>query len=66
MRLTRLVSVLVVAGMMLGMMVAVGSATSHREAPLIANDPQADNTDLYACVDPTAQPAQHRLPLQPL
>ena len=23
-------------------------ASSHREAPLIANDPLADNTDLYA------------------
>jgi Domain of unknown function (DUF4331) len=27
-------------------------ASSHREAPLIANDPQADNTDLYAFVSP--------------
>ena len=27
------------------------SASSHREAPLIANDPQADNTDLYAFKD---------------
>src|SRR5215831_14574228 len=27
-------------------------ASSHREAPLIANDPQADNTDLYAFRDP--------------
>jgi hypothetical protein len=52
MRLTRLVSVFVVAGMMLGMMVATGGASSHREAPLIANDPQVDNTDLYAWVDP--------------
>jgi len=29
-----------------------GLASSHREAPLIANDPQADNTDLYAFVSP--------------
>ena len=31
-----------------------GSATasSHREAPLIAQDPTADNTDLYAFVSP--------------
>ena len=28
------------------------SASSHREAPLIAADPQADNTDLYAFVSP--------------
>ncbi len=27
------------------------SASSHREAPLIAQDPAADNTDLYAWVD---------------
>lgn len=31
---------------------ASSSASSHREAPLIANDPQADNTDLYAFVAP--------------
>src|SRR5437868_3494828 len=31
------------------------AASSHREAPLIANDPLADNTDLYAfrCPDDT-------------
>ena len=29
-------------------------ASSHREAPLIANDPQADNTDLYAFRSPDA------------
>jgi hypothetical protein len=28
------------------------AASSHREAPLIANDPGADNTDLYAFVSP--------------
>ena len=27
-------------------------ASSHREAPLIANDPLADNTDVYAFVSP--------------
>ncbi|WP_375435465.1 DUF4331 domain-containing protein, partial [uncultured Hymenobacter sp.] len=27
-------------------------ASSHREAPLIADDPVADNTDVYAFVDP--------------
>src|ERR1044071_3069908 len=35
---------------------AVGSgvmmSSSHREAPLIANDPLADNTDLYAFRSP--------------
>lgn len=29
------------------------SASSHREAPFIANDPLADNTDLYAFRSPT-------------
>ncbi|HEX8497202.1 MAG TPA: DUF4331 domain-containing protein [Actinomycetales bacterium] len=29
-----------------------GNASSHREAPLIANDPSADNTDTYAFVSP--------------
>src|SRR4051794_38743038 len=28
------------------------SASSHREAPLISQDPTADNTDLYAFVSP--------------
>ncbi len=28
-------------------------SSSHREAPLIANDPQADNTDVYAFRSPT-------------
>ncbi len=28
------------------------TASSHREAPLISNDPAADNTDLYAFVSP--------------
>jgi hypothetical protein len=29
-----------------------GVASSHREAPLISNDPTADNTDVYAFVSP--------------
>ena len=29
-----------------------GTASSHREAPLISQDPTADNTDLYAFVSP--------------
>ena len=28
------------------------TASSHREAPLIADDPAVDNTDLYAFVSP--------------
>lgn len=31
-----------------------GRASSHREAPLITEDPVADNTDVYAFVDPQA------------
>ncbi|MDF9816212.1 DUF4331 domain-containing protein [Streptomyces sp. SPB162] len=30
----------------------VGQASSHREAPLIAADPQVDNTDVYAFTSP--------------
>lgn len=48
------------AGMLfvLGMIVTAvdfGDASSHREAPLISNDPLADNTDLYVFRDPVAQ-----------
>ena len=31
-----------------------GNASSHREAPLTAADPQIDNTDVYAFVNPNA------------
>lgn len=31
----------------------IATASSHREAPLISNDPLADNTDLYAFKSPT-------------
>ncbi|MFE2913529.1 DUF4331 domain-containing protein [Kitasatospora indigofera] len=33
----------------------VGAASSHREAPLIAADPQVDNTDVYAFTSPDQQ-----------
>ncbi len=33
--------------------IGTAQASSHREAPLIANDPLADNTDLYAFKSPT-------------
>lgn len=33
-------------------LVRPGQASSHREAPLISQDPTADNTDLYAFVSP--------------
>nr|WP_254552801.1 DUF4331 domain-containing protein [Kitasatospora sp. MMS16-BH015] len=35
-----------------GLAPGVSSASSHREAPLIAGDPRADNTDVYAFVSP--------------
>jgi len=42
------------AALVIGMAVSslVASASSHREAPLISNDPLADNTDVYAFVSP--------------
>ena len=33
---------------------ASGTASSHREAPLISQDPLADNTDVYAFVSPAS------------
>lgn len=35
-----------------GIITSVMISSSHREAPLIANDPLADNTDLYAFRSP--------------
>jgi hypothetical protein len=32
--------------LLLGYAIMPGTASSHREAPLISNDPQADNTDV--------------------
>jgi hypothetical protein len=43
-----------VATMVVGTAPSAVSASSHREAPLISNDPAADNTDLYAFVSPDA------------
>lgn len=42
----------VAVGLFAGLGPIAGGASSHREAPLIAADPQADNTDLYAFVSP--------------
>src|SRR5579871_2630591 len=38
---------------------SVALASSHREAPSIALDPAADNTDLWAWVDPTTHATLH-------
>jgi len=52
------VMLLALAAGAVALLVALGpgpraaKASSHREAPLIANDPTADNTDLYAFVSP--------------
>ncbi|MER8187222.1 DUF4331 domain-containing protein [Kitasatospora sp. NPDC094015] len=43
------------SSMLAGPGAGVGSASSHREAPLIAADPQVDNTDVYAFTSPDAQ-----------
>ncbi len=50
-RLTAMISALVLF-VLLGLKYNWLSASSHREAPLIANDPLADNTDLYAFRSP--------------
>jgi hypothetical protein len=41
-----------VAGLVYGLGPIPTGASSHREAPLIAADPQVDNTDVYAFVSP--------------
>lgn len=41
------------AGVLAATSLSVSDASSHREAPLITEDPVADNTDLYAFVDPS-------------
>jgi Domain of unknown function (DUF4331) len=43
---------LVLGATVAGLGPSAGSASSHREAPLIASDPAADNTDVYAFVSP--------------
>ena len=46
------VAVAAVAAMFAGHGPSSASASSHSEAPLISQDPRADNTDLYAFVSP--------------
>ena len=46
------VAVAAVAAMFVGHGPSSASASSHSEAPLISQDPRADNTDLYAFVSP--------------
>ncbi|TCO55185.1 DUF4331 domain-containing protein [Actinocrispum wychmicini] len=53
-RSTRATAMMLAAGAALvgGLVPGSASASSHREAPLIAADPTVDNTDLYAFVSP--------------
>jgi hypothetical protein len=55
---TRLVAAALLAALVFGTLGLAGTqqtrASSHREAPLISTDPQADNTDLYAFISPDA------------
>src|SRR6187549_1874040 len=53
----KILKYLVISGVALttliaGVQYSLLDASSHREAPLIANDPLADNTDLYAFKSP--------------
>ena len=41
-------------GLFAGLAPSTVIASSHREAPLVAADPQVDTTDLYAFVAPTS------------
>ena len=45
---------LMIVTLVVGLVPSAVLASSHREAPLISNDPTADNTDLYAFVSPDA------------
>jgi Domain of unknown function (DUF4331) len=50
--LVRKAGFVVFVALLASVAIAPGRASSHREAPLIALDPAADNTDVYAFVDP--------------
>jgi hypothetical protein len=49
-----LAAVAAIGGALAALGPAIGSASSHREAPLTAADPQIDTTDVYAFVSPNA------------
>ena len=50
----RPISFLTLVVLFLGFAMMPGRASSHREAPLISADPQADTTDVYAFLSPDA------------
>jgi hypothetical protein len=45
---------MMLTALLAGYWMTASQASSHREAPLISNDPQADTTDVYAFVSPDA------------
>src|SRR4029077_8056310 len=49
---TALTALALVAALLQGHGPSVATASSHRQAPLISQDPSADNTDLYAFRSP--------------
>ena len=50
--MNKLIKSLAVAGLTLGAGALTASASSHREAPAIAEDQYVDNTDVYAFISP--------------
>lgn len=50
----RSLSFLTLVALLVGYQLLPSRASSHREAPLISGDPQADTTDVYAFVSPDA------------
>ena len=50
----RFLAIMSAAALAVGVGLIPTHASSHREAPLISNDPQADTTDVYAFVSPDA------------
>ena len=61
-----LVTLALVAALLRGPGPSTANASSHREAPLISEDPSADNTDLYAFRSPRqAEHAHDRHQLHP-
>jgi Domain of unknown function (DUF4331) len=51
-RIISIVALIGLLAMALALVPGASRASSHREAPLISQDPEADNTDLYAFVSP--------------
>jgi hypothetical protein len=50
----RILFIAIAALVIVGLAMLPGKASSHREAPLISQDPMADNTDVYAFRSPDA------------